>query len=194
MSWRSKVSSSSLLRSIVKNGNLTLSVIYMIRSLLHRQSSSAIHEERWDLLVLWTWKFFTFESSVFTFFILGGYSGCLMECVFKKMLEVNGIWLQVDWLAEKLKEANFTVSAMHGEMEQKEREAIMKEFRAGSRLLFFTIPKTFLTLFKFFFFLFVLEFALLNTVWLQPPSHFNWCICPWFGYSASFVSRQLWLA
>uniref|UniRef100_A0A1I8AWT3 RNA helicase n=1 Tax=Steinernema glaseri TaxID=37863 RepID=A0A1I8AWT3_9BILA len=39
---------------------------------------------------------------------------------------------KVEWLAEKLKEANFTVSAMHGEMEQKERDEIMKEFRGGS--------------------------------------------------------------
>lgn len=46
---------------------------------------------------------------------------------------------KVDWLAEKLKEANFTVSAMHGEMEQKERDAIMDEFRSGtSRLLIST--------------------------------------------------------
>ncbi|VDD93184.1 unnamed protein product [Enterobius vermicularis] len=46
---------------------------------------------------------------------------------------------KVDWLAEKLKEANFTVSAMHGEMEQKERDAIMKDFRSGSsRLLIST--------------------------------------------------------
>lgn len=43
---------------------------------------------------------------------------------------------QVDWLAEKLKEANFTVSSMHGEMEQQERDTIMKEFRGGDRLVF----------------------------------------------------------
>lgn len=40
-------------------------------------------------------------------------------------------WLQVDWLTEKMREANFTVSSMHGDMPQKEREAIMKDFRAG---------------------------------------------------------------
>jgi len=38
---------------------------------------------------------------------------------------------KVDWLAEKMKEANFTVSCIHGEMEQKDREKIMKEFRGG---------------------------------------------------------------
>ena len=32
-----------------------------------------------------------------------------------------------------MREANFTVSSMHGDMPQKEREAIMKEFRAGDR-------------------------------------------------------------
>ena len=31
-----------------------------------------------------------------------------------------------------MREANFTVSCMHGDMPQKEREAIMAEFRAGS--------------------------------------------------------------
>lgn len=38
---------------------------------------------------------------------------------------------KVDWLSEKLKEANFTVSSMHGDMPQKERDDIMKEFRQG---------------------------------------------------------------
>ena len=41
--------------------------------------------------------------------------------------------VQVDWLTDKMREANFTVSAMHGDMPQKEREAIMKEFRSGAR-------------------------------------------------------------
>ena len=39
---------------------------------------------------------------------------------------------KVDWLTAKMREANFTVSAMHGDMPQKERDAIMEEFRAGS--------------------------------------------------------------
>ena len=30
-----------------------------------------------------------------------------------------------------MREANFTVSSMHGDMPQKERDAIMKEFRSG---------------------------------------------------------------
>lgn len=46
---------------------------------------------------------------------------------------------KVDWLTEKMREANFTVSAMHGDMPQKERDAIMKEFRGGqSRVLITT--------------------------------------------------------
>lgn len=38
---------------------------------------------------------------------------------------------QVDWLTEKMRSNNFTVSAMHGDMPQKERDAIMNEFRDG---------------------------------------------------------------
>ncbi|XP_003386473.1 PREDICTED: eukaryotic initiation factor 4A-III [Amphimedon queenslandica] len=46
---------------------------------------------------------------------------------------------KVEWLTEKMREANFTVSSMHGDMPQKERETIMKEFRAGdSRVLITT--------------------------------------------------------
>ena len=38
-----------------------------------------------------------------------------------------------------MREANFTVSSMHGEMPQKERDAIMSEFRSGgSRVLITT--------------------------------------------------------
>lgn len=46
---------------------------------------------------------------------------------------------KVDWLAGKMRENNFTVSAMHGEMPQRERDAIMEEFRSGgSRVLIAT--------------------------------------------------------
>ncbi|KAJ1911877.1 RNA helicase [Tieghemiomyces parasiticus] len=46
---------------------------------------------------------------------------------------------KVDWLTTKMREANFTVAAMHGEMPQKERDAIMAEFRSGaSRVLITT--------------------------------------------------------
>lgn len=39
---------------------------------------------------------------------------------------------KVDWLTEKLTSREFTVSAMHGDMEQAQRDVIMKEFRSGS--------------------------------------------------------------
>ena len=46
---------------------------------------------------------------------------------------------KVDWLTEKMRESNFTVSSMHGDMPQKERDAIMEEFRSGaSRVLITT--------------------------------------------------------
>ncbi|KAJ1307954.1 hypothetical protein OPQ81_002031 [Rhizoctonia solani] len=46
---------------------------------------------------------------------------------------------KVDWLTSKLTEREFTVSAMHGDMEQNVREGIMKDFRGGtSRVLITT--------------------------------------------------------
>ncbi|EGS17396.1 ATP-dependent RNA helicase-like protein [Thermochaetoides thermophila DSM 1495] len=39
---------------------------------------------------------------------------------------------KVDWLTEKLTQRDFTVSAMHGDMDQAQRDLIMKEFRSGS--------------------------------------------------------------
>lgn len=39
---------------------------------------------------------------------------------------------KVDWLTEKMRENNFTVSAMHGDMPQKERDAIMDEFKSAT--------------------------------------------------------------
>lgn len=47
--------------------------------------------------------------------------------------------LKVDWLTDKMREANFTVSSMHGDMPQEERDSIMSEFRQGqSRVLIAT--------------------------------------------------------
>ena len=46
---------------------------------------------------------------------------------------------KVDWLSNKLTENNFTVSSMHGEMTQKERDSVMQSFRQGnSRVLITT--------------------------------------------------------
>jgi len=46
---------------------------------------------------------------------------------------------KVEWLTQKMREANFTVCSMHGDMNQKERDKIMAEFRSGnSRVLIAT--------------------------------------------------------
>mmetsp|Transcript_21375 Transcript_21375/g.35737 ORF Transcript_21375/g.35737 Transcript_21375/m.35737 type:complete len:370 (+) Transcript_21375:159-1268(+) len=45
---------------------------------------------------------------------------------------------KVDWLTQKMQARDFTVSAMHGDMDQKERELIMKEFRSGSSRVLIT--------------------------------------------------------
>lgn len=46
---------------------------------------------------------------------------------------------KVEWLTNKMREANFTVASMHGEMPQRERDAIMEDFRSGaSRVLIAT--------------------------------------------------------
>jgi ATP-dependent RNA helicase len=46
---------------------------------------------------------------------------------------------KVEWLARKMREAHFSVSYMHGQMPQKERDTIMEEFRtAQSRVLIAT--------------------------------------------------------
>ena len=39
---------------------------------------------------------------------------------------------KVDWLATKLKENNFTVSSIHGDLDQDQRDKVMEEFRSGS--------------------------------------------------------------
>merc|ERR1711920_284596 len=45
---------------------------------------------------------------------------------------------KVDWLTEKMQSKDFTVSAMHGDMEQRERDIIMREFRSGSSRVLIT--------------------------------------------------------
>ncbi|RWS25618.1 eukaryotic initiation factor 4A-I-like protein [Leptotrombidium deliense] len=45
---------------------------------------------------------------------------------------------KVDWLTEKMQQKDFTVSHMHGDMEQKQRDVIMKEFRSGSSRVLIT--------------------------------------------------------
>ena len=46
---------------------------------------------------------------------------------------------KVDWLAEKMRENQFTVSAIHGDLDQDARDKVMDEFRSGtSRVLIAT--------------------------------------------------------
>ena len=45
---------------------------------------------------------------------------------------------KVDILTEQMKKADFTVSSMHGDMTQQERDTIMKAFRTGSSCVLIT--------------------------------------------------------
>lgn len=45
---------------------------------------------------------------------------------------------RVDWLSEKMQERDFTISCMHGDMGQGERDVIMREFRSGSSRVLIT--------------------------------------------------------
>merc|ERR1712226_735326 len=45
---------------------------------------------------------------------------------------------KVYWLTEKMSGRDFTVSAMHGDMNQQERDLIMREFRSGSSRVLIT--------------------------------------------------------
>ena len=46
---------------------------------------------------------------------------------------------KVDWLTEKMRSRDFAVSSSHGDMEQTERDLIMRHFRSGeSRVLITT--------------------------------------------------------
>lgn len=60
-----------------------------------------------------------------------------MICLYDKLTITQAVIFcntkrKVDWLTEKMKEANFTVSSMHGNMFQKEQESIVKEFQSGA--------------------------------------------------------------
>ncbi|KAL2930157.1 Eukaryotic initiation factor 4A-III-like protein [Bienertia sinuspersici] len=56
----------------------------------------------------------------------------------KILVKRDELTLEVDWLTEKMRNNNFTVSSMHGDMPQKERDAIMKEFRDGDTRVLIT--------------------------------------------------------
>jgi hypothetical protein len=44
----------------------------------------------------------------------------------------------VDWLTDKMRERDHTVSATHGDMDQNTRDVIMREFRSGSSRVLIT--------------------------------------------------------
>ena len=46
--------------------------------------------------------------------------------------------VQVDWLTDKMRESDHTVSATHGDMDQNTRDVIMREFRSGSSRVLIT--------------------------------------------------------
>jgi ATP-dependent RNA helicase len=90
---------------------------------------------------------------------------------------IGSIFLfQVDWLADKMREANFTVSAMHSDMEQKERDEIMKNFRGGDRFVFILLS----------FFQPVAYFII-----FQSRSHQHRCVGSRVGRAASVSRDQL---
>mmetsp|Transcript_11840 Transcript_11840/g.27453 ORF Transcript_11840/g.27453 Transcript_11840/m.27453 type:complete len:422 (+) Transcript_11840:54-1319(+) len=45
---------------------------------------------------------------------------------------------KVDWLTDRMTQKDFTVSSMHGDMDQRERDIIMREFRSGSSRVLIT--------------------------------------------------------
>ena len=45
---------------------------------------------------------------------------------------------KVEWLTKNMRESNFTMSCLHGEMPQPEREEIMKQFRNGETIVLIT--------------------------------------------------------
>ena len=97
------------LRILVKKEELTLAGI--------RQFYIAVQEEKWKLDTL---------------------------CDLYETLTINQAIIycntkhKVDWLADQMTKKDFTVACLHGDMEQAERDSIMKEFRAGSNRVLIT--------------------------------------------------------
>merc|ERR1711916_41186 len=51
---------------------------------------------------------------------------------------IKQFYIAVEWLTEKMTQRDFTVSSMHGSMDQRERDIIMREFRTGSSRVLIT--------------------------------------------------------
>jgi len=97
------------IRILVKKDELTLEGI--------KQFSVAIDREEWKLDTLCD----LYETLTI--------SQAVIFCNTRK---------KVDWLTDKMRSRDFTVSAMHGDMDQKERDIIMREFRSGSSRVLIT--------------------------------------------------------
>ena len=68
---------------------------------------------------------------------------------------------KVDWLTEKMRQNNFTVSAMHGDMPQKERDAIMGRVQVRPLYAFQMLGEA----------VFPVELSLCSTERRLPASH-----------------------
>ena len=65
-------------------------------------------------------------------------SVCKLVCgAFLHIADANTTF-QVDWLTDKMRERDHTVSATHGDMDQNTRDVIMREFRSGSSRVLIT--------------------------------------------------------
>lgn len=84
----------------------------------------------WNLICQLKWKHGQYALCKCLLWLLTLFFGSLLFLVMPLR--------QVDWLTEKMRSNNFTVSAMHGDMPQKERDAIMNEFRNGTTRVLIT--------------------------------------------------------
>jgi len=91
------------LRILVKKDELTLAGI--------KQFYIAVEREEWKLDTLCD----LYETLTIT--------QAIIYCTTRR---------KVDWLTESMRAKDFTVSALHGDMDQRERDLIMHEFRSGS--------------------------------------------------------------
>jgi superfamily II DNA/RNA helicase len=77
----------------------------------------------------------------------------------------------VDWLTDKMRERDHTVSATHGDMDQNTRDVIMREFRSGSSRVLITTD------------------LLARGIDVQQVR--SWFLCLWGVVSAAISSEQL---
>ena len=59
-------------------------------------------------------------------------------CTWSRVSALAAGCVQVDWLTDKMRERDHTVSATHGDMDQNTRDVIMREFRSGSSRVLIT--------------------------------------------------------